>query len=254
MYLLVVVALFIAILGTYSQLFSLQAGRIAANQTGMAQDMLAWHAAAVSMAESVLDTQTNGMYTTVVQSTGCSLSNDIIPGVAWNFTWCPPPVNPAQSMALQPTGTLTGALSGPPPYTINRIYNARASKQTECVHLPNATCTGIDPFGCAACTSTFDAKDYEFYSILYRSNGSDVVLTYASPGASSKYLTLASGKQLSLTQSDLIVQLRKTGIPLTSFGTVENSMVTAGGLQMSIPATANVPSGSIALIGFPSGR
>ena len=120
--------------------------------------------------------------------------------------------------------------------------------------MPNATCTGTDPFGCAACASTFDARDYEFYSILYRSNGSDVVLTYVSPGASSKYLTLASGKQLSLTQSDLIMQLRKTGIPTTSFGAVENSMVTAGGLQVSIPATANVPSGSIALIGFPDGR
>jgi hypothetical protein len=260
MYLVVFATIAIALISTYTQVLAIEIARIANAQTGIAQAMLSWHTASLSMAASIIDTNSNypGGY-----PIGCRLSNDKQPGAAVAFGPCPGPINAAQSPTtpLQGTnfgiGTVTGALTTPP-YTTNRIYS-RGSAHTECVHLPSTACSASDTYGCTAtCTTAFDAKTYEFYSILFRGNGSDYVVTYASPptNGSSPYLTLASGKQLGLTTGDLLRQLHNVGLPNYSYGTVKSatgtpSVLTAGPVQYTIPGQAKVPNGAVALVGFP---
>jgi hypothetical protein len=271
MYLIVFVTLVIAILGTYTQVLSVQTARIISSQTNIAQTMIAWHTAAISMAESILDTQTYnlqtnalGQYNSSLQTNGCILSNDPIPGAS--ILPCPSPMNGSQSQTtgLDSAGTISGGISvgsSSPSYTVGRIWNSRGSQLNECVHLPNTSCTSTDVnFGCISCTTTFDIKDYEFYSILYRTastgnaSGTDVVITYAAAPAGNKYITLASGKQLSLTPANLIQQFRNIGNVTFSYGTVTNNTITAGAAQYPIPSNANVPNGAVVLVGFPAGN
>jgi hypothetical protein len=257
MFLVVFATIVIALLGTYTQVLGVEIARIAAAQTSFARAMLSWHTAAMSMAASVIDT--NSAYNTTNYPSGCALTNDKSSSLS-SFHYCPGPINSAVSASpIETNGTVTGALSSPP-YATNLIYDS-VSKRTECVHLPTTTCSASDPStgNCTGtCTTTFDAKSYEFYSVLYHNGGSDYVVTFASaPNTAgvqgSNYLTLAGGKQVSLTASDLLKQLRNVGLSNFTYGTVTNSVLTAGSLQYTLPTAANIPSGAIALIGFPDG-
>ena len=61
MYLLVFVTLVISLIGLYGQVLSLQAARLAAGQSAIAQAMIRWHSIAIQQARTTpnSDTQRN---------------------------------------------------------------------------------------------------------------------------------------------------------------------------------------------------
>jgi len=72
MYLLTFVFLVISILGVYTQVLAIEAARVMANQTNTADQVLAWHSAALSLAQNVITP-------TSVTAAGCNLSTGTVP-------------------------------------------------------------------------------------------------------------------------------------------------------------------------------
>src|SRR6266446_4058731 len=88
MYLLVFVTLAICLISGLTQVIVIQASRAAGEQTAIAQQMVAWHTAAVSMAASIIDTNPTG-YAAMSTIGGCSLSYDY--SYANSYSRCPSP-------------------------------------------------------------------------------------------------------------------------------------------------------------------
>jgi len=239
-YLVVFVTLVIAVLGTYTQVLAVEAARIASQQTSTAQAMLAWHTASISMATSVIQ---DSNYVTSYASAGCSLSIDHTTTIAT----CPPPVH--VGLPTQTNGTVTNSLAGVTTSSFNtNMYFNHITNVRDCVHLPNTRFNG------SACITTFDAKHYEFYSLLFRdsSTGVDYVVTYAAPataGSAGSSLVLASGTQISLTGSDLFTQLRNMHVSSLSYGTFDGTKI-SGAAYAHYPAgiSSIIPTGAVAVI------
>ncbi|MDR3423498.1 MAG: hypothetical protein P4M13_00250 [Alphaproteobacteria bacterium] len=69
MYMLVFVTLMVTVMGAYTQLAALQAGKMSSQQTGAVDAMLAWHTTAVSLAEFFVK------QSSIVTGNGCSLTS-----------------------------------------------------------------------------------------------------------------------------------------------------------------------------------
>ncbi|MFY9288870.1 MAG: hypothetical protein WAO98_10265 [Alphaproteobacteria bacterium] len=233
MYLLVFVTLVISMIGVYVQVLSLQTARIAAQQNGIAQAMLAWHSAATSMAGSII--RTNNAAYAAVAATGCGLTFNIPAGAT--YARCPTPRNGLT--ALNAWGTLTDGGTNP------NLYNIFSTQNTvELVHLP----------------AGYDTRMYQFYSVLYQTGGQNYVATFIPASAAvnqTAFLTMARGNMIGLTASDLIQQLQQSGAPRYTYGTVNTAgqMTTALGtasVQYTLPAFTNT-NGAVAVIGTPDG-
>src|ERR1700722_14854912 len=262
MYLVVFATLVVAILGTYTQVLAIEVARIAAAQTSVAQAMISWHTAAVSMAASIINTNnpTNASQYPTGFPNGCSLSYHTAGGAS--FHPCPSPWNALYPSETAVLNTSCGGLAncgvisnGSSPMLIF----SKASGAQECVHLQGTTCNTYVGSNCTGtCTTTFDVNDYEFYSILFRSGGVDYIVTYALQSASSTYIKLPGNTQLSLTPAGLVKQLRNLGLSTASYGVVTgtnpNQTITgAVAMNLAIPSAAGVTTGSVALVSTPLG-
>jgi hypothetical protein len=237
---------------------AIEISRVAAAQTGLAQQMMSWHTAAVSMAASIIDT--NPANYTLVQSNGCKLTNDYFTtNGSTAYTSCPPPSHAGLTLINGLILNNAPSLNGVP----NKIFN-KATSLNECVHLQGAACSNADVSGCtSSCATSYDAKDYEFYSVLFKNGGTNYVVTFAPTTGTGGTIKLGNGNSLSLTGSDLLRQLRNLGVSPYTYGTVTGTGSTGGsaistaGLTYSILPTSvsgpYVPAGSVALIGFPDG-
>jgi hypothetical protein len=243
MNLLVFAILIIGLIGIYAQALSLQAARLAAQQSGLATTMLTWHAAAVSMAASIIDTNPPGLVLP------CSLA--IMP---------PPPPSFGLPSCAAPTGDANGTVTNAG-YAPSQIFNTRTG-QSEPVHLP----------------ANYDASKYQFYSVLYRdpnTNNQPYVVTFVSPPvislqnpAPGLIVLPPVGIMTGFGLGDLTHQLQVSGVPGYSYGTVNNiggvSTLVTGGTKYTV-GTAYVPgfqytlpsniftNGEVAVISSPAG-
>ena len=227
MYLLAIVTLIVGILSIYAQVLSLQAARIAANQTGFAQTMMEWHGAAVSMASKIISTN---------QYAGpCSLT-----------------FNSALTPCNAPTGS--GSANGT---VTDGGNNLNYIASGELVHLP----TGYNAVSYQFYSVLYeDATTSQPYVVTY------VGLPTASYGAGGGgFIKLASGYTTSVSLGDLMHQFQVADIPTYLYGTVNASGVlqtiaylhNAAGNGVSavytIPAAAGVPNGVFAVASSPIG-
>jgi hypothetical protein len=247
MYLIVFVTLVVSLICTYSQVLAIQVSRVAAAQSGFAQIMLTWHTAAISMAASIIDTNTGTgptTYNSTYQTNGCALTYDFA------YQKCPSPVqggSPANTKGL-----VTTKLNGV--YVPQYIVTNSVPQHKECVRLPSTTCAMTGNDCAAACSTEFDVKDYEFDSVLFRSGGADYVITFVPPTVGNGWLQLAGGHQIGLTAADLTRQLRNTGLPNDAYGTVRGtSIMTPGITYQNILPSGAVPDGSVVVIASPNG-
>lgn len=243
MFLLTFTMLIIAVLGVYAQVLGLQTSRLYAQQSAVAQTMLVWHGAAVSMARSVLTTNAAG-YAAIAggPTSGCSLTATRPPGVVATYPFCPPPIFAGAPV----NGTVT---DGTP--ALNRIT------ATQCANLPTQG---------AGCVPVYDIVNYQFYSVLYQdaASSTNFVITFVEApviGAANPapgLLTLAAaggnpgGTRIGLTSGDLFRQLRNTSAPSFTYGTVNaagTQLGAGGGITYTLPASiANATSRAIAVI------
>jgi len=269
------VTLLVGLIGIYTQVLGLQTARMFSHQSGLAKEMLTWHAAAVSMAASIIRTNYTGPTGyAAIATTGCSLTYTPPPPMT-AVNRCPTPqymgpVVPGGQkggIAAGPLVPLSGTVtSGAPPGTVTvnlvNAYDSNASLYyTECVHLP-ATCNSVSAAGnCGSCITTYDTTNGQFFSVLYQpsSGGPDYVVTFVpsvTPTTTNPtgLLSLANGNQIGLNTSDLMQQLRHTGIPNFTFGTVNasNQLVTVG-MQFILPPNGVVPANAVAMISSPDG-
>lgn len=206
MYLLVFVMLVIGLIGLYGQILSLQAARITAGMTGLANSMITWHTAAVSMGAKVA--QTAGI------TVPCSLTYSL-PSVAasqlasGSVGKCNAPTGSGDSF-----GTVTQTSAGGGLNTLGT--NGGASNGP--VHLP---------------------ADYnfnnQFYSILYQAaNGQYYVITFVPPPVISVsnpapgFISLPPNNNLlSFSLTDLQHQLSLTSLPDYSYGEIKTAGLTS---------------------------
>jgi len=251
MYLLAIVTLIIGMLSIYAQVLSVQAARIAANQTGLAVTMETWHSAAVSMAANIIDNPPAGGITYP-----CSLTITPPNGIAP----CVPPNG---------TGDTYGTVTiGSPTYALNNICKANCSTvpQNEPVHLP----------------ADYNKAMYQFYSVLYSdpSGGQPYVVTFVqAPVISASnpapgFISLPpTGHMTSLSTADLLRQLQVSGFPDFAYGTITTSVVNgipcsgstcsvlvtpssqrgSTTVQFTIPLSAGLNNGAIAIASSPAG-
>ena len=224
MYLLVITTLVIGLIGIYAQVLSVQAARFAASQNGLAVAMMTWHAAAVSMAASIVD---GGQFPAA--SVPCSLT------ITYPLAFCPSPTGSGDAF-----GTVTGA---GPAYTPNKIMNFNTGAY-EPVHLPGG----------------YNASLYQFNSVLYLEPASNqpYVITFVPqpiPSAANPapgYLLL-NGTMTSFSISDLSHQLQVSGLPTASYGTVEGGSVNTSDFQFALPAGTGIVDGAVAIVTSPAG-
>jgi|SRR5215469_804104 len=249
MYLLVFVTLAVSLVSVYAEVLAAQTSRLYAAQTGLAQQMVAWHTAAVSMAASIIDTNSVGY--AAFANTGCSLSFRYSYGNGYSH--CPSPLLGGVAVNVN-LGTGLGGVIMNPSLPLTQYIVPKGANTTQCVHLPNTSCATATGGGCGtnACTTTFKAATYEFNSILFKNNGVDYVVTFAAPATGTTNLQLAGGNQISLSANDMLRQLNKLHISNYTYGLV-NGATTNATTSYSIVPTAGVPSGSIALISYPDG-
>jgi hypothetical protein len=249
MYLLVFVTLMISIIGLFTQVFALQTARLAAHQSGIGSAMLQWHAAAVSMAVSIIKTGPLAIppsYPGTVAATGCSLTYKLPDGIS-SFPRCPSPifVSPQANAGntLDGYGTVTDGAAPLPnlnrtnfPHQPSPPAHTSTYYTDDCVHL-SSTCTSADilsnHFGCNAghCVTSYDVTYHQFYSILYQdaTTNQDFVVTYlpapvitAANPAPGYVSTVLNNASLGLTISDLARQLIQAGAPSSTFGYFQN--------------------------------
>ena len=224
MYLLVITTLIIGLIGIYAQVLSVQAARIAAGQNGLAITMMTWHAAAVSMAASLVD---GGQFPAA--SAPCSLS------ISYALGFCPSPAGTGDA-----NGTVTGA---GPTYTFNKIANYKTGV-IEPVHLPVG----------------YNASLYQFNSVLYSdpTSSQPYVITFVPqpvPSATNPapgYLVL-NGTMTSFSMIDLSHQLQVSGLPTASYGTVQGGFVNTSDFQFKLPLGTGIGDGAVAIVSSPAG-
>jgi hypothetical protein len=250
MYLLVVTTFLIAIIGIYAQVAALQTARMAAGQSSIGQAMLQWHTAGISMASSIIKTNTILPTTYASMATaGCYVSY-VKPTGASSLSFCPSPENPIGTAVNSPQATGGTITKNGSPTVLNKIA---LNGNTVPVHLD----------------SNYNYNNYQFYSLLFQATagqniGQNFVLTFVpmpSPSGSlspaSIPLTLATNTQIGLTSGDLLRQLSNTNISNFSYGTINATsipytVVTAGTTYV-LPAgfTFNNANGAPAIITSP---
>jgi hypothetical protein len=239
MYLLVFITLVISLIGLYTQTFALQTARMMSHQTGFANAMLAWQAAAVSMGASIAKTQP--LYTSA-----CSLTYLTLPKPNPFYPdGCPTPINLTTGFEVNtvPSTATAGTINNPTTLTtgsLNSIYNTKTDKNEQ-VHLPK----------------DYDPKTYQFYSILYQvPPNQNYVVTFATQptaGPSSGFITLPSGFQLGISLSDLYQQMQNTGAPNFTYGVIKGDKLTATQTFVyPLPAGA-VPDNAVGFVASPDG-
>lgn len=261
MYLLVFVTLVVSLMSLYTQVMAIDIGRIAAQQKNLAQEMMEWHTAAVSMAASIVETNSGGPTglgasynaASVSPTAGCSLSPKVpATGIT---TFCPGPINPSTHTAINGgTTTSTGT-----------ILDAANTFRFVCIYHPltSSYCagtTGAGNSGAIHLSASYSVSNYQFYSFLYRDAvGSDYVVTYVPPATVSGanptgYLTLANGNVVGFTSGDLRQQLLNAdpGHLSSGSGIVKSNVLVTSVFSYTLP-TGAVPTGSIALISSADG-
>ncbi|MBV8061238.1 MAG: hypothetical protein JO253_06910, partial [Alphaproteobacteria bacterium] len=218
MYMLVFITLVIGLINIYAQILTVQTQRLAARQVGLARTMQQWQTAAISMANSIY--YENG---TPATTSGCSLSINVPAGLAV----CAPPVPGVTGDAA---GTVTAGGN-----VLNMIVNHNTNA-TECVHLPSV-CTAHSGINCTSCKASYDAADYQYYSIYVKDNTThqSFVVTFVPPPTISAsnpapgFLTLAGGYQTSQTQADLMQQFVNAFVPNYTYGIVNGRVLKVAG-------------------------
>lgn len=291
MYLLVFVTLMIALIGTYTQVMGLQAARFASHQSAIGAAMIQWHAAAISMAVSIIKTNSAG-YTAGIKSSGCMLTALAPP--ATGLALCPPPLFYGSTHNNQ-KGTITIPWNGPVYLNLISVPDTPPSTGTgtnQCVHLAS-TCKTEDPYsagctvsttptcGCSpgGCSTSYDIQKYQFYSILYQDGTTQqnqvvtfvtapvISATNPAPGYISLVPFTGPAPLLGLTTSDLLRQLNNAGAPNYTIGTFDftgapklkttigsYNLPSTGGFQNLCASSATCAAqGSVALIGSPDG-
>jgi hypothetical protein len=210
MYMIVFVTAVVAVVGVYSQLFMLQALRLYSMQTGIAQTMMTWHAAAV------------GQATNLISPSSFSTAPCVIGTSPWTY------IGGGGLLASQCQNTVLGGVY---------LQGLPASATDACVNNNPRPCTTYLPQG-------YQTGTYEFYSIVYQdtSAGSaqNYVLTFVPPPVQTNlpYSSLGllclpgivSGNnsclpqfqqtQLSVTLTDLYAQLRAK-YSVGNYGTIQ---------------------------------
>lgn len=250
MYLIVFVTLAVSLITVYAEVLTVQTSRLYAAQTSLAQQMVAWHTAAVSMAASIINTNPTGYAS--FANTGCTLSYDYSYGNG--YSRCPSPLLTGSPVNVN-LGTALGGVIMKPTLSTTQFIVPKAGNVTQCVHLPNTSCVSATGGGCGTnpCTTSFKAATYEFNSILFKSNGVNYVATFAAPAAGTTNLQLAGGNQISLSANDMLRQLNNLHISNYTYGLVNGTTIKATTSYSILPTAAAVPSGSVALISYPDG-
>ncbi len=234
MYLLAFVTLIISLLGMYTQVLAIEVARVASQQTSIAGAMLTWHKAAVSMAAKIVDTNQYRYAPLASNSYGCSLTDKaylpsfltLLPNAGGNFARCPTPLTTPCPANGSP-GTCTSSLTvNPPSQQVNVFGSGTITDAANCASgLCNLTLS--EPVHLPADYNTSNASGYQFYSALYQTGGTDVVVTFVAPplytGNSTGFLTLANGSQIAVTSGDLMKQLQLAGGKEYMFGHISSS-------------------------------
>ncbi len=220
MYLLVFSFLIIAMLGVYTQVFALQTARMLSGESGIAQMMMVWHQAAVSLATGCnVASATDCDVITKLSAVNCSLTS-----------------SGATACKRQPL-----ASGGP------------ANKR---VYVTGGTYTGQSGATYPYLPAGYNTVTYKWNSLTFQSAAGSpyYVVTWAPPPANpADQITVPP---VGISESDLYRQLQNAGVSLISYGTVKgNQLITAvpasgGSVTYPLPAGA-LADGSVAVISQP---
>lgn len=200
MFLMVYVTLVVGLIGVFSQVYTLQAARMYANQNAIAKAMLAWHTTAEAfVTKSVSLTSYSG-------AQGCDLTTTITPGV----------VNACRNQAGQ---------------------DIFVNLQTAPTGFANCTAAATN---CWVSRDSYSGSGtYTFFSIAYRSGtpAQSYVLTYVPPPTAADALGnrlvslpgsgATAARSIGITIDSLFRQLSKTNLDIMAYGTI----VTQSGVQ-----------------------
>jgi hypothetical protein len=208
MYLLVFVTLVISLIGIYAQVISVQAARLASNQTAVIQQMLRWHSTAISQTRYAAISPIPGV-------AGCDLTTGGLAGIpcdspARGQVWISETVPPAWT-AFECAGTLA-----PPCWT--------------------------------ALPPGYQADPYTFYSIFYQpTTAQNYVITFIPPPVTNAnnpppgFISLpesgaAGAQQVGATMGDIVEQVRNVSLPAVSYGTIAHVGGTCGTYCLVTPS------------------
>jgi hypothetical protein len=222
MYMVVFVTLMVALIGAYAQIYTKQAASGFAQQSGIVNSLVTWHATAMSLAQFyVQPTATNYSATT-----GCSLTNGVPP-------------------------TCTGS-GGGPAYISQNNYTA----VNLCSGAQGPACFTVLPPGYS---SAYTFYSIAFQSVA---DNADYVLTFIPPppATSDNYNVgllclpgvvngatkcLGSNVQLSATFNSILAQMKKTSsLSPMIWGTIANGAANCGPSGFAsclVTPTASVP-------------
>jgi len=237
----VFVTLMVALIGTFSQIYTKQATSGFERQTGLADAMVEWHSTAVGLVSNFI--RPSGIPTW--PSTACSLTSFGGGASPAGTSYCTSPSGPAY------------------------VGKALSGGEHEC----HATSGGEPP--CVVPLPTFYETDpYTFYSLAYRVSGVLYVLTYVPPPATNSddynvgLLCLPGGlsgacsgtnSQFSSTFKTLYNQIKKSPFltpmsygTVTTSGTLETPVFKRNEeyttISYTVPISTIVPVGSIGII------
>ena len=252
MYMLAFLTLIVALIGAYAQMYTAQASRMMAQQSGAADAMLAWHATAVGLASNLVTS-------TTISAAGCLLTDKPSPAPGYpSFVACAKTSVPVVS-PVYVTSATTGLA-------------------------PAVACSGTRAAPCAVfLPNGYSIAPYTFYSVAFQDPATkiDYVLTYVPmPSATSDNYNIgficlpgdgagtgscpSTSTQLPTAFAAFSKQMIKSsnatpfsyGIVVNTSGviTLATSTVTRGAglssVTYSLPSanTTNIPAGSIGLI------
>jgi hypothetical protein len=216
MYMFVLVTLIVALIGIYAQVFNMQTAHMNAQETGIAQALLDWHATATGLAQNAIAALSAGT------GGGCSL--------AVNF------VNPV--------------IPGGPPYCVNSVTGSIYLAPTGVQQQPGPglqNCSGTRGPPCIITLpqSYGGVSNLAFYSMAYGATlggvDQDYVLTFIPkpptltngmpsflclPGAMAGSL-IGCGQTIDIGMNDFVAQIKHRGVSMFAYGTVATCTVSA---------------------------
>jgi hypothetical protein len=213
MYLLVFITLVISLIGIYTQVLSLQAARLAAGQSAIAQAMIRWHETAIQQVRTA-------QITTIPGTNGCDLTS---PGAA---------------------GTPCSSVNGP--VTVTATFPG-APWQNCPPAIAGQPCWNLLPPGYQTNFYSFYSIYYQ------PAAGQNYVITFvqkpavANPG----FIVLPNNPAsvtIGINMGDLMNQIRNTGLNPITYGTVSGN-AGAGGL-LTTQAVSNVGGGPLASLTY----